>query len=48
MQVMCIDQETEGCALTQFFLNVFTEFTELSDKIFVITAKGLEPNHFQQ
>ena len=27
----------------EFFLNVFTEFGEFSDKIFVITVKGLEP-----
>ena len=27
----------------EFFLNVFTEFVEFSDKIFVITVKGLEP-----
>ena len=27
----------------EFSLNVFTEFAEFSDKIFVITAKGLEP-----
>ena len=27
----------------EFFLNVFTEFAEFSDKIFVITVKGLKP-----
>ena len=27
----------------EFFLNVFTEFAEFSDKKFVITLKGLEP-----
>ena len=28
--------------ILDFFLNVFTEFAEFSDKIFVITIKGLE------
>ena len=27
----------------EFSLNVFTEFSEFSDKIFVITVKWLEP-----
>ena len=27
----------------EFFLKVFTEFLEFSDKIYVITVKGLEP-----
>ena len=27
----------------EFFLNVFTEFIEFSDKIFAIAVKGLEP-----
>ena len=27
-----------------FSLNVFTEFSEFSDKLFVITVKGLEPD----
>ena len=27
----------------EFFLNVFSEFAEFSDKKIVITAKGLEP-----
>ena len=30
-------------ASIEFSLNVFTEFDEFSDKIFVTTVKGLEP-----
>ena len=29
--------------LFEFSLNVFTEFAEFSEKIFVITVKGLKP-----
>ena len=33
----------KGGNILELFLNVFTEFPEFSDKIFVITVKGLEP-----
>ena len=29
--------------ISQFYLNVFTEFADFSEKILVITVKGLEP-----
>ena len=35
--------DCEDTRTMEFILNVLTEFAEFSDKIFVITVKGLEP-----